>query len=250
MAAKQKNRFKLSSKYTGGCMSVVDHQGSALAIHKVGYSIVYNPAFADCLLRRGEPKSTVLYLVRHNLITGSKMLLPKRRELCCPGSRCLAMKCTKPKARGKVSLMCLPSQWRNSEIRQMVQMTFWKDHHPSVRLREEKARRGGGAIFLYSEGWKWIPKLCECVPYSSSPSECFLLHLNKFICLCRGLKSSSRSKKGRDNRQLLWFIFHYFVEIKNLSCRSLQYRGCYSAGHMGLSWCSLQFSPRRVRIAS
>ena len=40
-------RFKLGSRYA---TSVVNHQGSALIIHKVVYSIVYNLRFADCLL--------------------------------------------------------------------------------------------------------------------------------------------------------------------------------------------------------
>lgn len=106
-----------------------------------------------------------------------------------------------------------------------------------------------------------------CVPYSSSPPLWMLsapFTQAKFICLCRGLKwSRRRSRRGRGwglksafiNRQLLWFFFHYGVLMKKLSCSlpkvsPLAQLAASSAGHTGLSWCSLHFSPRRVRTAS
>lgn len=94
-----KARFKLGSKYTGGCVSVVNHRGSALIIHEVVHSIVYNLLFADCLLEK--KKSMLLYLVRDDLITEEVRRYCEREKLCCWVSRWLVMKCTKPKPEAK-----------------------------------------------------------------------------------------------------------------------------------------------------
>lgn len=142
-------------------------QPSVWIIHTVCFIVLFTTFLLLIACRGRENKSIMSYLVSLILNNKRSEALMRKRETVLLRLFLAGYEMYKAKARGKVSLLCLPSQWRNSEIRQMVQMTFEKitisrfawererrqeggrERERTEGWRVRKARRG---LFLYSEG--------------------------------------------------------------------------------------------------
>lgn len=143
--------------------------------------------FTTCLLliacwRKGK-KSMTLWLLQCNFI-----MEETNCDVCW-----LVMKSTKPKPRGEVSLLCSPSQWGTSEIRQMVEMTFEKITISQFRLREEGKQEKGVGYFYMARDKSGFPNCASVRPIRLPILRMLSAPFTQatFICLCLG-----RSRKG------------------------------------------------------
>lgn len=130
-----RGRFKLMSK-RAGCTGVVTPKKRGLhELFKrwfVGLFTIF-PSL-NCLL-------LLLYLALHNYIT-SEVRLSYKEGACCSGS-CWPVRGEriKPKPEAKFLRRARPSQWRNSEIRQTVRVTFSQRSPSLSSFRERQGKR-------------------------------------------------------------------------------------------------------------
>lgn len=125
-----------------GKRSVVEHP-MALQ-HLWGILQYYLQSSLHWLSRIKKKKAVVTCLVHHNLITEEVRYYWWEKSLLA-GLFLADHEIYKAKAWGKVSVLCLPRQWRNSKIRQMFQTTFEKITF-SLFGREKQSK--GGYFFI------------------------------------------------------------------------------------------------------